>query len=398
MSVRHGVGGAHDELRADDAGLADLAHDWKSAYVHIPFCRRRCPYCDFAVVDSAPDEAVERRYVAAVIGEIRMGADFGPLDAINFGGGTPSLVEPSSIRAIVDALTERFGGSAPEISIEVNPEDWTEDLAHGLRSANVDRVSIGAQSMHDDVLGALGRLHAADQVRSTVATARAFGFRSIGIDLIIGHPGESDDAWIATVSEALAMDVDHVSTYGLTVEPGTVLAAEVRDGAPSPDDDVQADRYEYFLAQASARGIHRYEVSNHARPGHHCRYNLSTWAHGEYVGFGMAAHGHRWGRRTRNHRRLDRYLEAVESGIPPTLGVEELDTIARERDRLMLGLRLAAGTPRTPTADRFLASPDGQRFVDAGLVRVVGDRVIVTDPMRADMVARAALSVSGGDC
>ena len=381
-----------------DPGLADLAHTWKSAYVHIPFCRRRCPYCDFAIVDRVPDRAAERRYVVAVIAEIRMEPDFGPLDAINFGGGTPSLVDPSSIGAIVDALEDRFGCSAPEVSIEVNPEDWTEDLAEGLRTAGVDRISIGAQSMHDDVLGALGRLHAADQIRTTVAGARAAGFRSVGIDLIVGHPTESDDAWSETVAAVLAMDVDHVSTYGLTVEPGTVLAAEVRAGAPGPDDDVQADRYDFFLRHAAAAGIHRYEVSNHARPGHHCRYNLSTWAHGEYVGFGMAAHGHRWGRRTRNHRRLDRYLEAVEAGVAPILGVEELDTAARERDRLMLGLRLAAGTPRTSAADRFLASPEGKRFVDAGLVRTTADRLVVMDPMRADMVARAALSVSGGDC
>jgi oxygen-independent coproporphyrinogen-3 oxidase len=387
-----------DDLRPDDPGLADRAHGWKSAYVHIPFCRRRCPYCDFAIVDHAPDADLERRYVDAVIAEIAMESDFGPLDAINFGGGTPSLVDPSSIATIVEALTDRFGVREPEVSIEVNPEDWTEGLAHGLRSAGVDRISIGAQSMHADVLGALGRLHATDQVRATVVDARTYGFRSIGLDLIIGHPIESDGAWIETVAAVLAMEVDHVSTYGLTVEPGTVLAARVRDGAPGPDDDVQAGRYEYFIDQASANGIHRYEVSNHARTGHHCTYNLSTWAHGEYVGFGMAAHGHRWGRRTRNHRRLDRYLESVEAGIPPILGVEELDTSARERDRLMLGFRLAAGTPRTPAADRFLASPEGQRFVDAGLVRIDGGRLIVTDPMRADMVARAALSVSGGDC
>lgn len=387
-----------DPLPADDPGLADDAHGWKSAYVHIPFCRRRCPYCDFAIVEGLPDAHLASRYVDAVLTEIGAADDFAPLDAIAFGGGTPSTIDPAHIAGIVDALTARFGGAPGEVSIEVNPEDWDDDLAAGLRAAGVDRVSIGAQSMHDGVLGALGRLHAASEVRATVESARRAGFRSIGVDLIVGHPDESDADWDATIRAVLAMDVDHVSTYTLTVEPGTELAARIRAGARAPDEDVQADRYERFAALASDAGIVRYEVSNHARAGHHSRYNLSTWAHGEYVGFGMAAHGHRWGRRTRNHRRLDRYLEAIESDASPILGEERLDRASRERDRLMLGLRLAAGTPMSDVGHRFVTSEEGRRLRDAGLVAVEGGRIIVTDPLRADTVARAALSVPVVDC
>ena len=387
-----------DALPVDDPGLAEAAQGWKSAYVHIPFCRRRCPYCDFAIVDGVPDADIATRYVEAVLAEIAAADDFAPLDAIAFGGGTPSVLDPRHIASLVDALIERFGGDPAEVSIEVNPEDWNDAVADGLRSAGVDRVSIGAQSMHDRVLGALGRLHAAATVCETVDSARRAGFRSIGVDLIIGHPDESEADWDATVRAALDMDVDHLSTYTLTVEPGTEFAARIRAGDRPPDEDVQADRYERFIDLASAAGISRYEVSNHARPGHHSRYNLSTWAHGEYLGFGMAAHGHRWGRRTRNHRRLDRYLESVEAGESPTLGEELLTGDARERDRLMLGLRLAAGVRMGEVGRRFVASDGGRRMIDAGIMRVVGDRLVVTDPLRTDTVAREALSVPLVDC
>jgi oxygen-independent coproporphyrinogen-3 oxidase len=241
-------------------------------------------------------------------------------------------------------------------------------------------------------------MHHASTVDAVVAEARDVGFRSIGIDLIFGHPGESEASWDATVEHALGLDVDHVSTYALTVESGTALSRAVRAGGAAPDDDVQAERYERFEGAAGRNGMTRYEVSNHARRGHACRYNLATWAHGEYLGFGMGAHDHRWGQRGRNHRRLDRYVADVEAGRRPRLGVEVLDTRAQERDRLMLGLRLAAGTPLTETAASFAASRQGARLVDAGLMRIQGDRLILTNPLLADAVAREALSVSVPDC
>ena len=223
-------------------------------------------------------------------------------------------------------------------------------------------------------------------------------FGSLSIDLIFGHTAESRESWESTVTSALALDVDHVSTYALTVEPGTQLAAEVRNGSPVPDPDAQADRYERFLEVAGAAGFDRYEVSNHARPGKACRYNLSTWAHGEYVAFGMAAHGHRWGLRTRNHRRLDRYLAAVEAGHRPLLGSEVLDVAARQRDRLMLGVRLAAGTPMSPVAAAFVASEAGRSLLAAGVMEVRSGRLVVMRPLLSDAVAREALSVPVPDC
>ncbi len=388
------------EYRPDSPVLADLAADWKSAYIHVPFCRRRCPYCDFAIVDESGTGSLgHAEYLDALIAEIRMETNFGPLDAINFGGGTPSRMDPEQLGRVISALDERFGvNDGVEVSLEVNPEDWSDEFGAGLVDAGFTRVSIGAQSFDPVVLEALGRLHTVDMIEVTVAGAKAAGIASVGIDLIFGHPSESSESWDSTIAHAMKVDVDHISTYSLTVEPGTALSAMVSAGAPAPDDDVQADRYQRFEALATGYGFVRYEISNHAQPGHTCRYNLATWAHGEYVAFGIGAHDHRRGVRARNHRRSDRYMEAVAAGERPRIGVEYLSEAEQERDRLMVGLRLAAGTPMTATSRRFAESGEGERFIDAGILEIVSGRMRVTDPMLTDAVIREALSVSSSDC
>ncbi|MGI9528163.1 MAG: radical SAM family heme chaperone HemW [Acidimicrobiia bacterium] len=386
-------------MAADDPALADAAHGWKSAYVHIPFCRRRCPYCDFAIVDESKDETNHKQYVDAVVAEIGLEEGIGALDAVNFGGGTPSTLAPSLLGTIVDVLRDRFSlVPDAEVSIEVNPEDWTDAYGDALAGAGVNRISIGAQSMDDSILGVLGRAHHASVIERVVAGARSSGMRSVSVDLILGHPQESEQSWESTVAATLELPIDHVSTYSLTVEPGTELSRMVNAGGEAPDDDVQADRYTHFEKASAAAGFARYEVSNHARAGHACRYNLSTWAHGEYVAFGMAAHDHRWGLRSRNHRRLDQYLAAVGAGVRPRLGHEELSEAEQKRDRLMLGLRLAAGTPLNDTASAFADTEAASRFVAAGVLEVAAGRLVVRDPLVADAVAREALSVSPFDC
>jgi oxygen-independent coproporphyrinogen-3 oxidase len=380
--------------------LADQAKGWKSVYVHIPFCAKRCPYCDFAIVDESKESDVDHvRYVDALIAEIGMETPFGTLDAVNFGGGTPSLLAPSQLARIVSTLDQRFGlARGCEVSLEVNPEDWTPTLAVGLVAAGFTRVSIGAQSFDGAILGVLGRDHGPDLVPGVVESARKSGFTTVSVDLIYGHPGESERSWSETVARTLALPIDHVSTYALTVEPGTALSRSIRGGAPAPDDDTQADRYAFFCHESAAVGFDRYEVSNHAKPGHACRYNLATWAHAEYLGFGMGAHDHRWGTRSRNHRRLDRYHADVSAGIRPRLGTETLSRGQQDRDELMLGLRLAAGVPMSSYAECFLHSGAGVRLLEAGVIRIENQRLVVVDPMLSDGVAREALSVSAGDC
>lgn len=388
------------EARPNDPRLADRAGEWRSAYVHIPFCAHRCPYCDFAIVDESASETSEHeRYVDAVVAEIAMEGTFGGLDAVNFGGGTPSLLTVPQLRRILDALRSQFGfHENAEISLETNPEDVTPQFSESLADVGFTRMSIGAQSFDGALLGVLGRNHAVESAAGAVADARAAGFGSVSIDLIYGHPGESDASWRRTVEQAIDLPVDHISTYALTVERGTTLSREILDGAPYPDGDIQADRYELFCEKSAMAGFTRYEVSNHARDGHVCVYNLSTWAHGEYVAFGLGAHDHRHGLRSRNHRRLDRYLDAVEAGYRPRLGSESLSVFEQERDRFMLGLRLAAGTPLTGFGRAFLATGSGMRLLNARVVKVSAERVVVSDPMLTDTVAREALSVSLNDC
>ncbi|MEN8237582.1 MAG: radical SAM family heme chaperone HemW [Actinomycetota bacterium] len=387
-------------VRANDAGLADRAKGWKSAYVHIPFCAYRCPYCDFAIVDESKGDTGDRdKYIDAVIAEISMESEFGPLDAVNFGGGTPSRVQPEQLGRVIGALENRFG-LAPgcEVSLEVNPEDWSDAVADGLVDAGFTRVSIGAQSFDEAMLGVLGRQHRSSLPADVAASAKAAGFASVSVDLIYGHPSESDASWRGSVATALDLPVDHISTYALTVEHGTELSRSIIAGAPGPDDDIQADRFKFFCQESAAAGFDRYEVSNHAKPGHACRYNLSTWAHGEYLGFGMGAHDHRWGIRSRNHRRLDRYYADISRGVRPRLGSETLTRGEQNRDEFMLGLRLAAGVRMSPFAERFLQSSEGARFIAAGVIRVEAGRLVTTDPMLTDGVAREALSVSADDC
>jgi len=387
-------------LAADSGELADAARAWKSAYVHIPFCLRRCPYCDFAIVDESVDgRSLVDRYVAAIHLEIGMEGGIGRLDAINFGGGTPSRLSPMQLGSIVDRLRSTYGlADDVEISLEANPEDWTDDTAAQLVSVGFTRVSLGAQSFDGEVLAVLGRNHIDTDIARCVSSARGAGFASVSLDLIFGHGAESERSWDQTVAKALALEPDHMSTYALTVEAGTDLARAIEGGAVPPDEDLQADRYERFTDAAEAGGLRRYEVSNHARAGHACRYNLSTWSNGEYLGFGLGAHDHRRGQRSRNKARIEGYLASIDADERPRAGIENLDAHDEARDTLMLGLRLACGTPMSELAECFLGSPKGLMFLDAGVIAVVSGRVVVLKPMLTDAVVREALSVSAGDC
>lgn len=380
----------------DSPGLVDAAVHWRSAYVHLPFCALRCPYCDFAVVttEEGGTDAMVERYVAAVVAEIHMEEGFGPIDAVNLGGGTPSRLNPEQLERIIAALDERHGLiDGAEISLEANPEDWSATFGEEVAAIGFNRISLGVQSFDPAVLAALGRTHTPEQAE--MAVREAIGqFVTVNLDLIYGSPAESAASWQATVDRALALEPEHLSAYALTVERGTELSREVNAGAAPPDPDDQADKFDYLAAQAPGVRLVRYEVSNWCRPGHHCRYNLSTWAMGEFVGFGLGAHDHRNGKRSRNVRRLDAYLDRVESGVRPRSGAERLDTTDAERERLVIGVRLAAGVRAGGLGDRFLASPEGQRHLEAGIVVRQGDRLVVTKPMLTDAVARSILSVS----
>ena len=364
----------------------------KSAYVHIPFCSAVCPYCDFAVVAGA-DHMIDR-YVAAVINEIEMSEKWGPLDSVYFGGGTPSHVAPEVLGRILDVLSGHHGLTrGAEISLEANPEDFSGTRAAALARLGFNRVSFGAQSFDGVVLDALGRRHGPEQIISSVDAARSASMASVSLDLIFGTPAETDESWDLTLLDAIGASPDHVSCYALTVEPGTPLNRSVRAGAPAPDPDIQADRYEMAEARLADAGYRRYEVSNWCRPGHECRYNLTVWAQGQYEAYGNGAHRFRDGVRSHNVRRLDAYISELEAGRRPIAGADPVMGWETEIDRLFVGLRRAAGVADGPGVRSLVESDEGKVLQEAGVIAITGDRLVVTRPLLTDEVHRAVLGL-----
>ena len=275
------------------------------AYLHVPFCLKRCDYCAFATWDDRPQ--LLERYVDGLRLEIESAA-IGTVDTVFLGGGTPSLLTPEQLTSILDELDIADGA---EVTIECNPDTLSHEKLAGYADAGVTRISLGVQSMVPHVLAALGRTHDPDNVARAVEGIRAAGFSTFNLDLIYGSVGESLDDWRRTLRESLALDPPHVSAYGLTVEAGTPLAA---DASRHPDDDVQADEYVAADDALAAHGLVSYEISNWAKPGHECRHNLLYWSQGDYRGFGCSAHSHEGGRRFWNVRTPERYLDMVERG------------------------------------------------------------------------------------
>ena len=382
---------------ADDAAYADAAAAWRGAYVHVPFCARVCPYCDFAVVAGRDD--LHSRYVDALVAEIAMEPEWGPLDAVYVGGGTPSRLPAEALGRVVDVLRARFGlAPGAEISLEANPEDWSDEYADGLLSVGFNRVSLGVQSLDDDVLASLGRMHDAPAAAAAIRGAARSGFRTVNVDLIFGTPGESLASWRATVAATIDLGPDHVSTYALTVERGTELGRAVLAGAPAPDGDDQASKWQHAASVLEGAGLRRYEVSNFATPGHGCRYNLLTWAQGEYLAVGLGAHGHRDRVRRRNVRRLDAYLGRVEAGERPEAGRDDVVGWGREQERLLLGLRRTAGVVAGAGGERLLASAWGARLEAAGVIELDEGRLRVVRPLLTDEPSRAVLALDPPDC
>ena len=329
-------------------------------YLHIPFCASRCDYCAFATWTGRGHLVGD--YLDACRTEIERAVTAGlpPATSVFVGGGTPSLVPAA---ALVDVLAAVPLAAGAEVTVECNPDTVTVDLLATYRAGGVNRLSFGVQSMVPHVLRALGRTHDPANVTTAVELARGAGFTSFNLDLIYGAAGETLDDWRRSLDGVLALEPPHVSAYGLTVEPGTPLAA---DPTRHPDDDRQADAYLLADEVLADAGLRWYEISNWSLPGHECRHNLLYWAQGDYRGFGCAAHSHERARRWWNVRTPERYIDAVRAGRPTEAAAEELDDDARREERLQLALRTRAGVPATALDD-----------LD-GLVERDGDRAVLT--------------------
>lgn len=360
-------------------------------YVHVPFCRLVCAYCDFVTVGGRAAEIP--RYAEALLGELALRPAPDQLATIYFGGGTPSLLPAPAVARLVDAAVERWGTDPVEVTLEANPSAHeTPDWA-GLRAAGVNRVSLGIQSLRDAELWALARGQTAAEGLAAFAAARAAGFANVSVDLIYGIPGQSEADWRDGLARALALEPDHLSLYALQLALAPdEWAAPPRPGAlrwrqrmmPRQDDGLAAAQYQLAEELLEAAGYHHYELSSWARPDFESRHNSAYWERRPYTGIGAGAHSFDGALRSWNERDLDAYLSRTQSGERATSGSEELDEPTRAFEAVALGLRRVDGFSRAAFAAEFGRDPS-QRYpaameqsVAAGLLEVVEDAIRLT--------------------
>ena len=348
-------------------------------YIHIPFCRTRCSYCDFAT--GAYEGALAAAYVRAVSAEIKSFRQPEQLakevDTIYFGGGTPSLLSPAQVEQILEAVHTRFSiTEGAEVTMEMNPGTVTPETLREFRSLGVNRASFGAQTFDDEELRRLGRTHTAEDVRRTIDYLRESGFDNTSFDLIAGLPAQTLEAWQRNLNEALKLRPEHLSFYLLEVHEGTPLAAQIKRGQqPKPDDDVAALMYRLMLDTAAAAGYEHYEISNLCLPGYESRHNSKYWTGAPVYGFGCSAHSHD-GKRTRwsNERDAARYVELIETKSDAVIETEELNEQNVRGEAIFLGLRLMRGVDLRAYRSRFGVdlreeyATDLERLSEAGLI------------------------------
>jgi oxygen-independent coproporphyrinogen-3 oxidase len=348
-------------------------------YVHVPFCARRCSYCDFAI--AVRRETPHHDFVAAILDEWRSrSADWRAaiaIDTLYFGGGTPSRLAPDAIDTLIRSFSADVALAADvEVTLEVNPDDVIDERAAAWRAAGVNRVSLGVQSHDPAVLTWMHRTHQATQVPSAVRTLRTAGFQNVSMDLIFGLPTALSRDWADDLDRTLALEPQHVSLYGLTIEPHTPLAHWARRGVTQsiPDDQYAA---EYLLAHERLRGkgFEHYEVSNAALPGYRSRHNAGYWSGADYLGLGPSAHSLVDGRRQWNVREWAAYQACLSAGGSVVAGSEALTPEARELERCYLRLRTTAGLPVTELDDRTAELWAAQRWagVAQGTLRLTAE-------------------------
>jgi oxygen-independent coproporphyrinogen-3 oxidase len=354
-------------------------------YIHWPFCLKKCPYCDFN--SHVRDEVDVARWQAALIADMRHEAHAAggePLQSVFFGGGTPSLMPPALVGALL-AEAERLWGFDPEIEItlEANPSSVEAANFAALASAGVNRVSLGLQALDDAALRFLGRLHDADEGLSALDVAQRH-FARVSFDLIYARPAQTAEQWAAELRRAVGFGTGHLSLYQLTIEPGTRFETDVRQGAFAPlADDPAADLFALTRELTSAAGLPAYEVSNHARPGEESRHNLTYWRYRDYSGIGPGAHGRRGGFATARHKKPENWLAAVEARGDGLQEERALSASEQASEALLMGLRLADGVDLAALRRRFGIADlmDLRKLAlhrDLGFGWAEGDRVGIT--------------------
>ncbi|MCE5326482.1 MAG: radical SAM family heme chaperone HemW [Planctomycetaceae bacterium] len=377
----------------------------KALYIHVPFCLRKCRYCDFFSVAIDPRKAARFVCAAGAEMEMRLAELAMPAESIFVGGGTPTALGAAMLEKLLAPLSG-FADADTEFSVEANPCSLNDAVADVLAAAGVNRVSIGVQSLADAELTVLGRPHKAADVARAVETVRRAGIENISLDLIYGVPGQDEASWRRSLKAALALKPAHMSCYALSVEEGTPLAADVAAGRLQPaDEQTQKNCYYAAIETLAAAGLEHYEISNFARPGNRCRHNLTYWHNRPYLGIGPAAASYVAGIRRTNAPDLEAYLTALEDrnrpDFPPA-SAERLAGQAAYAETLMLGLRLIEGISRRELSARFGCDPIDafpqaiKRYASQGALVVTGETIriareyfFVADTILADIIAEA---------
>ncbi|MBY0282717.1 MAG: radical SAM family heme chaperone HemW [Sphingomonas sp.] len=352
-------------------------------YIHWPFCVSKCPYCDFnSHVRASVDQAAWRD---ALLADLAHEAALLPgrrLGSIFFGGGTPSLMPPATVAALIAAAADAWGFDGDiEITLEANPSSVEAARFADLAAAGVNRVSLGLQALDDSALQFLGRAHDVAEGLAALDTAQAH-FGRVSFDLIYARPGQSPTAWEAELARAIGFGTEHLSLYQLTIEPGTRFATEAAAGRLTiPGDEEAASLFEATRAMAAAAGLPAYEVSNHARPGAESRHNLTYWRYRDYAGIGPGAHGRRGGIATMRHKKPENWLNAVARNGHGIEIEEALSPSSRRAEALLMGLRLREGVDLARIA--ALSGEAVETVVDArAAATLVAEGLIVRDGPR----------------
>ena len=384
-----------------EEALSGLGERPLGIYVHVPFCRVRCGYCDFNTYTATElgEGATRATYAETAIAEVRLarrvlGDPGRPVDTVFFGGGTPTLLPPGDLTGIVSAIRDELGlADDAEVTTEANPDSVTHEDLEALRAGGINRISFGMQSAVPHVLATLDRTHDPARVPEAVAWARAAGFEQISLDLIYGTPGESLEDWATSLDAALALEPDHLSAYSLIVEDGTAMARAVRRGElPMPDEDDLADKYLLADERLAAAGYDWYEVSNWATSdAARCRHNLLYWRGDDWWGVGPGAHSHVGGVRWWNVKHPAAYADRIAAGESPAHAREVLDEETRRVERVLLEVRIADGLPVEVLDEGGREAVTG--LVADGLVEEHHDRLVPTQRGRllADAVVRDLL-------
>lgn len=367
-------------------------------YIHIPFCKKLCSYCDFYFSMSLTDKDEMLTALAKEIAERKDYLSGETISTLYIGGGTPTVYSPNELKLLVDRIKECYPCQIEEFTVEANPDDLTPEYLNSLRSIGVNRLSIGIQSFIERDLVLMNRRHDAQIARDVVPMAQTAGFDNISIDLIYGIPGQSEEEWIANLDTALSLNVQHISSYHLSIEPKTVFGNQMRRGLFHPIDDETSERlYRHLEERLTRGGFEHYEVSNFAKPGFYSKHNTSYWTYAKYIGIGPSAHSFDGTSRQWNVANNKKYLKAIANSLP--YWEKEQMTIAEQYNEFILtSLRTAWGLNKKELEKRF-----GEKLIcyfykaiepytkcgkltdDGDVVRIPTEHFLVSDGIMSDL-------------